>query len=284
MDFKLIVSRPTTQAGNYLVDLAWMHVRNVQGYNIYRAEERSDDPNDWYKINSKIIQVNYFQDRGFTGEAVANQKVQWFYKVIPVLQNGDEYPLSKSLSETFETPLHGIQQFVAPTIRSRTNMQLDPTRFSAAEVVHFLVRKWAGEYCDCIDVRTRKVDANCPSCLGHGYKGGFELIENVYCRVRSNPKKLVGNSNGITIDEPTTGIISTYPRLTEGDILVRQHNERFRVRNVKQRKIQGYITAQSFNLEKMQLYDMAYRFSTPPIVEPTRRQGHRHNNILGGML
>ena len=192
--------------------------------------------------------------------------------------------MSKSESATFAEPLFGIQAFVAPTIRSRTNMQLDPTRFSAAEVVHFMVRKWAGEYCECINVRTRKVDANCASCYGSGYSGGFDLIENVYTRVRSNPKKLVGASNGTTMDENTTGVISTYPRLTEGDFIVRQHNERFRIRNVKQRKIQGYVTAQSFSLEKMQLYDMAYRIPAPPILEPTQRTGHRHNNVLGGLV
>jgi len=282
MDFQLKVDRILTQAGNYVVDLAWMHVRSIQGYNIYRAENQTEDPNDWYKINTQTIHVNYYQDRGILGEAVANGKVSWFYKVVPVLLSGEEYALSKSQSATFDTPLYGMQAFVAPTIRSRTNIQLDPTRFSAAEVVHFLVRKWAGVYCQCIDVRTRKLDANCAKCFGVGYTGGYQLIENVYCRIRSNPKKLIGSSGGITVAEQTTGIISTYPRLTDADILIRQHNERFRLRDVKQRKIQDYITAQSFSLEKMQLYDMAYRVPATVIVAPTQRQGHRHNNVLGG--
>jgi hypothetical protein len=280
MDFGLVVNRILTGAGNYVVDLSWTHVRSVRGYNVYRSESRSDDPNDWAKINTKEIHVNYYQDKGFTGDPVDNGKVQWFYKVIPVTLAGDEYPLSKSESETFATRLNGIQQFVAPTIRMRTHMMLDPTRFSASEPVHFLVRKWAGEYCDCIDVRTRKVDANCPNCFGHGYKGGFELIESVYCRMKSNPKRLMGNSGGVTIEERTTGTIEAYPRLTEGDILIRLHNERFRIRNVKQRKIQGYITAQAFELEKMQLYDMAYRVPAPPIVLPTRRLGQENPNTV----
>ena len=282
MDFKLKVDRIMAQSGNYVVDLSWIHVRSVQGYNIYRADNRTEDPNDWYKLNTRIIQVNYFQDRGIQGEAVANEKIaSWFYKVVPVLLSGVEYELSKSQSATFNIELYGTQAFVAPTIRSRTNMLLDPSRFSAAEVVHFLVRKWAGIYCECIDTRTRKVDANCASCQGTGYQGGYELIENVYCRVRSNPRKLVGGSGGITIDERTTGIISAYPRLTDGDVIIRQHNARFRLRDVKQRRIQGYITAQSFTLETAQLYDMVYRVAAPPIVEPTQRQGQENHNVLG---
>jgi len=273
MDLKLKVERIPTQSGNYVVDLSWIHVRKIQGYNMYRAESRSDDPNDWEQINTKIIQVNYFQDRGFTGDPVANAKSSWYYKVLPVALNGVELDLSKSVSETFNVILSGLQKFVAPTIRARTGLQLDPGSFSAAEVVHFLVRKWAGNYCDCIDVRTRKVDANCSVCFGTGYKGGYELIENVYCRVKSVSRKLVGASGGVTIEELTSGTVSTYPRLTDADIIVRMHNERFRVRQVKQRKIQGYITAQAFTLEKMQLYDMAYRITAPPIVIPTQRLG-----------
>lgn len=284
MDFKLVVERINTSAGNYLVDLSWVHVKSILGYNVYRAENPSEDVNEWKLVNNLLIQVNYYQDRDFADNPINNNKITWYYKVIPVLLSGTEYDLSKSESATFAEPLYGVQAFVAPTIRSRTNIQLDPTRFSAAEVVHFLVRKWAGEYCDCINVRTRKVDANCLSCFGSGYKGGFDLIENTYCRVRSNPRKLVGGSGGTTTDETTTGVISTYPRLTDGDFLVRQHNERFRIRNVKQRKIQGYVTAQSFSLEKMQLFDTAYRVPCPPILEPTQRVGHRHNNVLGGSV
>jgi hypothetical protein len=281
VDFSLIVEREVTMAGNYAVNLSWRHVLDQRGYNIYRAESRTEDPNQWYKINNKIIQVNYYQDRGFTGDPVGNDRIAWFYKVIPVDLSGSELALSRSLSETFAVPLHGMQQWVAPTIRARTAIMLDPSRFSAAEVVHFLVRKWAGEYCSCLDVRTRKVNANCSQCFGTGYSGGFELIEDVYCRVRSNAKKVMGSSGGITVEERTTGIISAYPFLTEGDIIIRKNNERFRIRNPKKRQIQQYTTAQSFELEKMQLYDMAYRFPAPSIVAPTRRVGQENHNVIG---
>lgn len=279
-DFNLRVSRILTRAGSHVTDMVWTHVINQLGYNIYRAESDSDDPADWYKINNKLIQVNYFQDRGFTGDATDNGRIQWYYKVIPVDLENNEYALSQSKSETFEVPLNGIQRFVAPVIRSRTNILLDPTAFSAAEVVHFLVRKWAGSYCSCIDVRTRKVDASCGSCMGTGYSGGYALIENVYCHIRSATKSLLENSGGITIDENLTGIISTYPILVDGDILVRLGNERFRVRNVKRRQIQNYTTAQSFQLEPVQLFDMAYRFPAPPIVRPTNRQGMENPNVI----
>lgn len=280
MDFGLKVTRISSQVGNYVVDLSFIHVRNVLGYNIYRSENQSEDPADWTKINSKIIQVNYYQDRGFTGDPVQNDKVAWFYKVVPVKMCGTEIRLSDSKTETFTEPIFGVQKWVAPTIRSRTNMLLDPSRFSSAEAVHFLVRKWAGQYCSCINIRTRSVDANCAKCAGTGYAGAYELIENVYCRIRSTTKKLVGDSGGIMVDDRSTGIIATYPRITEGDVVIRLHNERFRLRNVKQRKTQGYITAQTFTLEKIQLYDMVYRVPAPPIVDPTQRQGHRINNVL----
>jgi len=282
MDFGLKVNRVLSQAGNFVTDLAWIHVRGVQGYNIYRAEENSDDPNDWYKVNTKILRVNYFQDRGMTGDPVNNDRITWFYKVVPVLQDGSEWKLSQSKSETFDVPLAGMQRFIAPTIRSRTHMMLDPARFSAAEVVHFLVRMWAGIYCDCIDTRSRKVDANCSKCFGTGYAGGYELIENVYCRIKSAPTSLAGDSGGITLKERTTGTIATYPRLTEADIVIRKHNVRYRIRDPKERAIQGYVTAQAFTLDKMQLYDMAYRVPAPPIVEPTQRtnRGAGVSNVL----
>lgn len=282
MDFGLKVNRALSQAGNYTVDIQWIHVREVQGYNVYRAEANSDDPSDWYKLNTKVLHVNYYQDRGFTGDPVANDRVAWFYKVIPVLQDGSEWLLSKSKSETFTKTLQGIQRFVAPTIRARTHMMLDPTRFSSAECLHFLVRKWAGKYCTCVDVRSRKVDANCFLCYGTGYDGGFELIENVYCRVRSTPQTLQGDSGGITIKETTTGTIAAYPILTEADIIIREHNIRYRVRDVKGRATQGYVTAQAFTLDKMQLYDMAYRIPAPPIVQPTQRlnRGAGVSNVL----
>jgi hypothetical protein len=282
MDFGLKVSRILSQAGNFVVDLVWTHVRGVQGYNIYRAESNSDDPNDWYKINVKIIQVNYFQDRGLTGDPIANNRIAWFYKVIPILQDSSEWKLSQSSSATFDSPLFGMQKFVAQTIRSRTHIMLDPSRFSAAEPVHFLVRMWAGIYCACVDVRARKVNANCKECYGTGYSGGYQLIEDVYCRVKSSPMRLNGDSGGITVSEGTTGTIATYPLLTDADIIIRRHNMRYRVRDVKQRAIQGYITAQSFTLEKMQLYDAAYNVPVPPIVEPSQRfnRGSGVSNVL----
>ena len=277
MDFQLKVNRILSGAGNQVVDLSWCHTRNVSGYNVYRSEENSDDPNDYYKINTRIIRVNYYQDRGMTGDPVNNDRITWFYKVVPVLQDGSEWKLSQSKSETFASPLTGIQRFVAPTIRARTNMMLDPTRFSAAEVVHFLVRCWAGIMCKCIDIRARKVDATCDVCKGTGYEGGYELIENVYCRLKSSSQKLLGDSGGITIKEGTTGTIATYPRLSEGDIIVRAHNSRYIVRDVKARAIQDYTTAQSFALEKCQLYDMAYSVPAPPIIAPTQQINNRGN-------
>jgi len=282
MDFQLKVSRINTQAGNFVTDLSFAHVRGVQGYNIYRAEENSDDPSDWYRVNTKILRVNYFQDRGMTGDPINNERITWFYKVVPVLQDGSEWKLSQSKSETFTSPLNGMQRFIAPTIRARTHMMLDPARFSAAEVVHFLVRMWAGIYCDCIDVRSRKVDANCAKCFSTGFAGGYELIENVYCRIKSSPMSLAGDSGGITVKEKTSGTIATYPHLTDADIIIRLHNQRYRVRDVKARAIQGYVTAQAFNLDVMQLYDAGYRVPAPPIVDPTQRfnRGAGVSNVL----
>lgn len=75
MDFGLKVLRINTQAGTYVTDLEWIHTLNISGYHIYRSENQSEDPSDWVKINSKIIQVNYYQDRGFTGDPVQNDKV-----------------------------------------------------------------------------------------------------------------------------------------------------------------------------------------------------------------
>lgn len=281
-DFQLVVTRIPTQAGSYVVDLSWIHVTNILGYNIYRSESRSDDPNDWYKVNNVVIQVNYYQDRGFTGDPVDQGRIAWFYKVIPVDLSSDELALSRSVAATYDVPLSGIQKYVAPTIRMRTNLLLDPKAFSSAEVVHFLVRKWAGEYCTCLDVRTRKIDASCGLCFGTAYKGGFALIDNVYCRVRSGAKRVMASSPGITVTNDRTAIIATYPRLSEGDILIRKHNARFRVRDPKWRETQNYITAQSFTLERMQLYDMGYRVPAPPIVQPVERVPG--GNVLGGIL
>jgi hypothetical protein len=59
--------------------------------------------------------------------------------------------------------------------------------------------------------------------------------------------------------------------LSDNDVIIRSHNVRYFVRDVKARAIQGYVTAQAFNLEKVQLYDMVYRIPAPPIVEPTRQ-------------
>jgi len=281
MDFGLKVHRNSSSAGNYCADLQWKHVHSVMGYSIYRSEKQSDDPADWYKINTKIIQVNYFQDRGFiAGTPTNNDRSQWFYKVIPVLQNNTEYSLSQSKSETFNHELSGIQRFVAPLIKMRTDIMLDPSRFSAAETVHFLCRKWSGKYCECIDIRTRKVDANCPKCYGTGFESGFELIENVYCRIKSSPQKLLGGSGGVTIQETTSGTVSTYPLLSDSDIIIREHNARYFLRDVKARQIQGYVTAQSFTLEKAQLFDMVYRIPTPPLVSHPTRQTSLMKNVL----
>ena len=274
-DFNLQVTRILSQAGNFVVDACWTHAKNVRGYNIYRAESPSDNPNDWFKINDKLIQVNYYQDRGTSGaggKPVATGKGTWYYKIIPVNQAGTEFKLSNSVSETFAIPLSGIMRWAGPTIRMRTHMMLDPAGISAADITHFLVRKWAGEYCSCMNVRTRTIDANCTLCNGVGYKGGYELIENIYCRVRSTTKQLIGASEGTYVDERPSGSIATYPRLTDGDIIVRRHNKRYRVRNLKSRESQGYLTAQTFNLERMQLYDMGFRLPAPAIKAPTQRQ------------
>ena len=283
VDFKLNAVRIPTQAGSYVVDLYWTHVRNMKGYNVYRAESRSDDPNDWYQINNKLIQVNYYQDRGFAGGIPVKQgRIAWWYKIIPVNLSDEEFPLSRSVSATEEIPLNGKQRWIAPTIRMRTNLLLDPDSFSSAELVHFFVRKWAGEYCSCIDVRTRKVNGNCAFCFGTGYAGGFELIENVYCRVRSAPKRTVADSPGITVAHDRTGIVGTYPSLTGGDFIVRMHNERYFIRDPKPRETQHFITAHAFTLERMQLYDMAYRIPAPPIIQPVARVSG--GNVLGGVL
>lgn len=275
VDFGLKVIRSLTSTGSYVCDLDWTHVQNILGYNVYRAESPSDDPNDWYKINDKLIQVNYYQDRGTSGpggKPIANDKANWYYKIIPVSQSGNEFELSNSVSQTFDIPLSGIMQYAAPTIRMRTHMMLNPAGISAAETCHFLVRKWAGEYCSCMNIRTRTIDSNCNLCKGTGYKGGYELVENIYCRVRPTSKQLLGASEGMYVNESPTALIATYPRLTDGDVIVRRHNKRFRVRNVTAQETQGYLTAQTFELERMQLWDSAYKISCPDITAPTQRQ------------
>jgi hypothetical protein len=284
VDFGLVVTRITTQAGNYVVDLSWRHVKNMYGYRIYRAESPSDDPNDWFCIHSKILQVNYFQDRGWAaGRPVANGRVSWYYKVIPVaLGTLTELALSRSLSVTFEEPTSGILKFGLQAIRMRTNMMLDPMGFSAAEPCHFLVRKWAGEYCSCLDERTRAIDANCYQCYGIGYKGGYELIENIYCRIRSASRSVVSDEGGLTVTQSPTATVASYPLVSDGDILIRAHNERFRIRVPKARKSQNYLTAQTFTLEKMQLSDMGYRIAVPRVVPPVNRV--EGGNVIGGVL
>jgi chromosome condensin MukBEF MukE localization factor len=106
-----------------------------------------------------------------------------------------------------------------------------------------------------------------------GYKGGYELVENVYCRIRSVNKELLGASEGVYLNETPTASIGTYPILTDGDMLVAKHNKRYRIRSVKSRESQGFITAQTFNIELMQLTDMCYLIPAPALKMPTQRQG-----------
>jgi hypothetical protein len=282
-DFGLVVTRTLTQSGSYIVYLNWTHISGQYGYNIYRAESISDSPNDWYKVNSSVIQINSFEDRGFAGGIpVGNERIAWYYKVVPVSQAQVQLPLSKSTAVTFSEPLSGIQAYILPTIRMRTNMMLDPKGFSSAEPVHFFVRKWAGEYCSCVNVRTGEHDSACPKCYGSMYIGGYSLIENVFTRIRSAKKQLLAEAPGITISQNPTFATGVYPRIADGDILVRAHNVRYRIRNPKLRQSQGYATAQSGELEAMQLFDMGYRLSAPPIVQPVERiEG---GNVLGGVM
>jgi len=92
-----------------------------------------------------------------------------------------------------------------------------------------------GPRCSCFDVTLgRQTRSGHLPCFGTGWLGGFLSPVEVYVQFDPNPKSAVGSPEGEILPSMTTARMSSFPPVTQRDILVESENRRWRVVNVQE--------------------------------------------------
>lgn len=135
----------------------------------------------------------------------------------------------------------------------------------AGERVLFFLRKRTGERCECYDSVHGRGRADCPTCFGTGYVGGFEGPFETQTTPFEGQKAVELTEMGLTMNVSYEISILDPFLLATGDLLVRPDGQRYMVNGVTPVGPRGTIRVQSASVSRLPESDFLYRLPVHPL-------------------
>ena len=144
---------------------------------------------------------------------------------------------------------------------------LEMARMTRLKLKEFVGRKvWlfgkrsGGQRCNCYDpVTKRKLRSKCITCFDTGYVGGFDAPIEAYVQIVSNSEATNHASMTETEVENGTAILSNYPEVSEGWVIVEGENSRWRVGSVIRKiKKNRALVKQVLQVHRIPMGDIEY--------------------------
>ena len=224
----------------------------IQGINVYR---RKDSDNEYKKLNTKPIGVDFFTDYNNTFEL----NESYYYKLTYVDRDGNESSLDDATEHSvyyIKNQFEDVVQDVSMNIAFRTDWAMN----SFGENGYVFVRKINGRRCSrCWDDNAKlPTDAKCPICFGTGIEGGYEKY-NFRFTFGEFGRKMRETEYGFDQVTATKGYSGVDVILHSFDIIVRQDGRRYIITNVNPTLIRDMLVQQTFDINFLQQENIAWQ-------------------------
>lgn len=129
----------------------------------------------------------------------------------------------------------------------------------------FVKRTWGTRCPACF--RGGTADSTCEKCFGTGFVGGYYDPIDTYV-ARSPEQRVSGSAKGVPIETDRRRYwMSNYPLLREGDVIVDNRGERWKVLpGIQVTDFQGFPLRQIFNASRRPNSDVIYKLPVPSLA------------------
>ncbi len=129
-----------------------------------------------------------------------------------------------------------------------------------AERIQLMIRKVAGEQCDCFVDAYAQGESGCPECFNTRWVGGYELIRDVLLRIENDRDMVNLTDAGYVLQTVKPAWLANFPLLQSDDVIVTPDNFRFRATQNRWLVHQGVLTEQTMSLTPVDSTDIIYDF------------------------
>jgi hypothetical protein len=246
-------------------DVYWVPMqvagKTLVGHNVYRHITPlfgSTDPGV-VKLNTSLVGVPLWRDLTLD----MTRKQQFYYLVTQVFSDASEIPLDRpvnideqrsNLGSKFKN--HSMSRIFTEWKRRKYKI-LERT----SEKVQVLIQRTSGPRCDCFDPKYEQPKyGNCTECYGTGFLRGYELINDVSCRVLKHTEVLKLQPQGLVLNANPKGWLVDFPLFRNGDVIARRNGRRYEVNSVDYIIHQDVLTEQTFELVQLPDTHVVYSF------------------------
>lgn len=215
--------------------------------------QKSANGDDWEDIAQVTDSNNYID----TSTPASIRHTQVYYRVHVLSPLGEEATSEAVI--TYNNP-EKKTFLLAKEIVRRANLLY--REMNGVELA-VLKRKMWGEKCVCRhSITGGTIDSQCVSCYGLEYKGGYHTPVYIYGHIEPVPvTERQSTEVGNTDVSNTTGIISNYPLLRKGDIIVELHNNnRWYIKDVQLTEAKRFPVSQRFQISLIERTDVIYKY------------------------
>lgn len=236
--------------------------KTLNGHNVYRHVTARFAPSDpgVVKLNtSGLVTVPMWRDPTLD----MSRKQQFYYLVTQHFTDGSEIALDFPVNVNEARSNSGVKfrNISTPRIYQEWRRRKTIIMRHTAEQVQVLVLRTSGSRCECFETKyENSIYGNCPDCFGTGFDRGYELINDVPCRVLTHTEVLKLQPAGLVLSANPRGWLVDFPILRNGDVMCRRNGLRYEVNSVDYTIHQNILTEQNFELIALPQNHMAYTF------------------------
>lgn len=197
------------------IAISWEFAPTLDTLNNYKVTlEKSESPIDGFEEIATIdASVKIYLDK--------NIKIFRFWKNYFVRIK----IINKTTGETTYTDAYTIEyppNIEALELIRRTKITLENKRFGNGVECEVFIRKTGGPRCqECYDaLKKRSIKSNCENCYGTSYDGGYYKPIKTYINFSPDQKNLMVSDIGNISTSVHTAMLSNYPILKPGDLIV----------------------------------------------------------------
>lgn len=174
-------------------------------------------------ISPELVDIYSFKDTNVIGYHTFYNKLWYRVRVVSRATAEESfYPESGGVKLAADPDLAGLE------IALQERLKL--TEYKGRKVWIFPKKKF-GQVCPvCFDkVTRRRIKSNCPSCFDTTWLGGYDYPVETYAQIITPDEQTILAAIGKIETEQTMCILSNYPEVNVGDIIVEAENIRWRV-------------------------------------------------------
>ena len=215
-------------------------------YNIYRSTAYTGI---FYKLNKTPLMTNRFVD-----SIGSNPNIVYWYKISSLYQSEEGQWIEGKTSKPIQyEPRNTNIWFQKMNERNFWILKNDGILFD------FYSRKYEGELCHCFDpIRGQAAAANCKTCFGTGFVGGFAPQCQLYIRLNLQQTSLNQSIESYEYIQQANGWTITNIMLHNRDVLIAPEGVIYAVLQTSTHNVNGYWLHTELSIKSYESQDPLY--------------------------